>query len=249
MSKSNQFIHVNGMREAWSTAYDLARDVLHGLGVSLVHFAYDADASKAAGYAIYRAAPDCDGLPVMLHYNYICDLGDALELNTCRGDWSGVVYRIVYAGAAAAPAAVADGDGLQGSGVYSAEGSAAAGAIPAEGSPVAGADSVQGSETGAAAPAVRRFSIRTRRGLRMICREKHARTVSRSFDGSSVVMVQKWDVLRDGSIYARTLQGFFGPARRCGSWSEYVQQVRGYVSSIRREVAALVKICGGEVIA
>lgn len=131
MSKSNQFIHVNGMREAWSTAYDLARDVLHGLGVSLVHFAYDADASKAAGYAIYRAAPDCDGLPVMLHYNYICDLGDALELNTCRGDWSGVVYRIVYAGAAAAPAAVADGDGLQGSGVNSAEGSAAAGAIPA----------------------------------------------------------------------------------------------------------------------
>ena len=81
----------------------------------------------------------------------------------------------------------------------------------------------------------------------MICREKHVRTVSRSFDGSSVVMVQKWDVLRDGSIYARTLQGFYGPVRRCGSWREYVQQQRDYALSIRREVSALVKICSGEV--
>lgn len=99
----------------------------------------------------------------------------------------------------------------------------------------------------AAAPAARRFSIRTRRGLRMICREKHTRTRGRSFDGSSVVLVQKWDRLRDGSMYARTLQGFYGPVRRCGSWREYVQQQRDYALSIRREVSALVSICGGGV--
>lgn len=132
MSKSTQFIHVRGMREAWSTAYDLARDVLHGLGVSLVHFAYDADASRAAGYAIYRAAPDCDGLPVMLHYNYICDLGDALELNTCRGDWTGDVYRIRY--------------------TDSAEGPDSAASTPAGSSAVAGSDSAEGPDLGAGDP-------------------------------------------------------------------------------------------------
>lgn len=143
MSKSTIFIHVDGMRAAWSAAYDLARDVLHGLGVDLVHFAYDADASRAAGYSIYRAAPDSDGLPVMLHYNYICDLGDALELNTCRGDWSGDVYRIRYTDSAS-----------------TAGSSAAAGAAPAapaatpagsSQSAAAAADSVQSSEAGAAA--------------------------------------------------------------------------------------------------
>ena len=81
----------------------------------------------------------------------------------------------------------------------------------------------------------------------MICREKHTRTRGRSFDGSSVVLVQKWDRLRDGSMYARTLQGFYGPVRRCGSWREYVQQQRDYALSIRREVSALVSICGGGV--
>lgn len=223
-------VHVGSVSEAWQ----VAGSYFPG------DYEKDDRASARAGYPIYRSPSDWA--------LYVCDLCTRLEVNLSNGDTVNV-WIDDDDPVAAAPAAVADGDGLQGSGVNSAEGSAAAGAIPAEGSPVAGADSVQGSETGAAAPAARRFSIRTRRGLRMICREKHTRTVSRSFDGSSVVMVQKWDVLRDGSIYARTLQGFFGPARRCGSWSEYVQQVRSYVSSIRREVAALVKICGGEVVA
>lgn len=233
MSKHTTFIHVDTMREAWDRAYDLAEDVLRGLGVSLVYFGQDEDATKAAGYGIYRAWPDSDGLPVMLHYNYICELSDALELNTCRGDWSGDVYYITWPRGTLdpnLPVRYDDGPSVA---------EVAARRIPAEGSdsaPAAGA-----------APAARRFSIRTRRGLRMICREKHTRTRGRSFDGSSVVMVQKWDVLRDGSIYARTLQGFYGPVRRCGSWSEYVQHVRGYAVSIRREVSALVSICGGEV--
>ena len=236
---STMFIKVPSTGAAWEAARELLRPVVAGLGLDVFPgFEKDQGSSARAGYSVYRLA-GWDDLGIendpanmqdseKLYYNYICDLGNVLEVNTCSADWSGDVYRIVI---------VSDGDGLQEAATSSpVQSSAAAGAIPAE-----------GSQSGAAAPAARRFSIRTRRGLRMICREKHTRTVSRSFDGSSVVMVQKWDVLRDGSIYARTLQGFFGPARRCGSWSEYVQQVRGYVSSIRREVAALVKICGGEV--
>lgn len=226
---STRFIRVPSTGAAWEAARELLRPVVAGLGCDVFPgFEKDQGSSARAGYSVYRLA-GWDGVDdsEKLYYNYVSDLGGVLELNTCGADWSGDVYRIVI---------VSDGDGLQGSGVYSAEGSAAA-----------GADSVQSSKAGAAAHAARRFTIRTRRGLRMICREKHVRTVSRSFDGSSVVMVQKWDVLRDGSIYARTLQGFYGPVRRCGSWCEYVQQVRGYVSSIRREVSALVKICGGEV--
>ena len=229
---ATRFIKVGSTREAWDLVRALVAPVVAGLGYSdaaaLPGFVKDDCSSARAGYSVYRLEGwDLidDDATQKLFYNYVSDLGGVLELNTCGADWRGDVYRIDYTG-----------DGLQGSGVNSAEGSAAA-----------GADSVQSSETGAAAPAARRFTVKARRGLRMICREKHVRTVSRSFDGSSVVMVQKWDVLRDGSIYARTLQGFFGPARRCGSWSEYVQQVRGYVSSIRREVSALVKICSGEV--
>lgn len=235
---STQFIKVSSTGAAWDAARELLWPVVAGLGLDVFPgFVKDQGSSARAGYSVYRLAGwddlETENNPAnmqdseKLYYNYVSDLGGVLELNTCGPDWSGDVYRI---------AIVSDGDGLQGSGVNSAEGSAAA-----------GADSVRSSKAGAAAHAARRFTVRTRRGLRMICREKHVRTVSRSFDGSSVVMVQKWDVLRDGSIYARTLQGFFGPARRCGSWSEYVQQQRGYVSSIRREVAALVKICGGEV--
>ena len=92
----------------------------------------DRQASARAGYPVYRCYGDG------LYYNYICDLGNRLEVNL--GDGSTVNVWIdddaeedftAAPAAAAAPAAVSDGDGLQGSGVYSAEGSAAAGAIPA----------------------------------------------------------------------------------------------------------------------
>ena len=95
----------------------------------------DRQASARAGYPVYRCYGDG------LYYNYICDLGNRIEVNL--GDGSTVNVWIdddaeedftAAPAAAAAPAAVSDGDGLQGSGVNSAEGSAAAGAIPAEGS-------------------------------------------------------------------------------------------------------------------
>ena len=101
----------------------------------------DRQASARAGYPVYRCYGDG------LYYNYICDLGNRLEVNL--GDGSTVNVWIdddaeedftAAPAAAAAPAAVADGDGLQGSGVNSAEGSAAAGAIPAEGSDSAAGD-------------------------------------------------------------------------------------------------------------
>lgn len=98
----------------------------------------DTQSSARAGYPVYRCYGDG------LYYNYICDLGNRLEVNL--GDGSTVNVWIdddAEEDFTAAPAAAADGDGLQGSGVNSAEGSAAA-----------GADSVQSSETGAAAPAV-----------------------------------------------------------------------------------------------
>lgn len=303
---STQFIHVPSTAAAWNAARDLLWPVVSGLGLDVFPgFEKDEGSSARAGYSVYRLA-GWDDLSVendpsnmqdseKLYYNYICDLGNVLEVNTCGADWSGDVYRISIVPASTAGSSAA-------AGVTPAEDSqsGAAAAVdpdlvalrlprtdvqrvllailsvksknitealsldvddPRRGACIqyarewdalrrnirlqlAGYDARRGC---AAAPAARRFSIRTRRGLRMICREKHTRTRGRSFDGSSVVLVQKWDVLRDGSIYARTLQGFFGPARRCGSWSEYVQQQRGYAVSIRREVAALVSICGGGV--
>ena len=317
---STMFIKVPSTGAAWEAARDLLWPVVAGLGCDVFPgFEKDEGSSARAGYSVYRLA-GWDDLTIendpanmqdseKLYYNYICDLGNVLEVNTCGADWSGDVYRISIV-----PASTAGS-------------SAAAGAAPAgsfQYAPAAGADSVQSSDAGAAAavdpdlvtlrlprvdvqrvllailsiksknitealsldvddprrgaciqyarewdalrrnirlqladydarrgcaaaPAARRFSIRTRRGLRMICREKHTRTRGRSFDGSSVVLVQKWDRLRDGSMYARTLQGFYGPVRRCGSWREYVQQQRDYALSIRREVSALVSICSGGV--
>lgn len=119
----------------------------------------DRQASARAGYPVYRCYGDG------LYYNYICDLGNRLEVNL--GDGSTVNVWIdddaeedfTAAPAAAAPAAVADGDGLQGSGVNSAEGSAAAGAIPAE-----------GSQSGAAAPDL--VTLRLRRSD--VCRVSSA---------------------------------------------------------------------------
>ena len=306
---ATQFIKVPSTAAAWDAARELLLPVVAGLGCDVFPgFEKDEGSSARAGYSVYRLA-GWDDLTIendpanmqdseKLYYNYICDLGDVLEVNTCGADWSGDVYRISIVPAStagsskAAPAAGADS-------VQSSDAAAAAAVDPdlvtlrlprvdvqrvllavlsiksknitealslGVDDPRRGAciqyarewdalrrnirlqlaeyDARRGC---AAAPAARRFSIRTRRGLRMICREKHVRTLGRSFDGSSVVLVQKWDVLRDGSIYARTLQGFYGPVRRCGSWREYVQQARGYALSIRREVSALVSICSGEV--
>ena len=133
---STQFIKVPSTGAAWEAARDLLWPVVAGLGLDVFPgFEKDQGSSARAGYSVYRLA-GWDDLAVendpanmqdseKLYYNYVSDLGGVLELNTCGADWSGDVYRIVI---------VSDGDGLQGSGVYSAEGSAAAGAIPADGS-------------------------------------------------------------------------------------------------------------------
>lgn len=133
---STMFIKVPSTGAAWEAARDLLWPVVAGLGCDVFPgFEKDEGSSARAGYSVYRLA-GWDDLAVendpanmqdseKLYYNYVSDLGGVLELNTCGADWSGDVYRIVI---------VSDGDGLQGSGVNSAEGSAAAGAIPAEGS-------------------------------------------------------------------------------------------------------------------
>ena len=130
---STQFIKVPSTGAAWEAARDLLWPVVAGLGLDVFPgFVKDEGSSARAGYSVYRLA-GWDDLAAendpanmqdseKLYYNYVSDLGGVLELNTCGADWSGDVYRIVI---------VSDGDGLQGSGVNSAEGSAAAGAIPA----------------------------------------------------------------------------------------------------------------------
>lgn len=130
---STRFIKVPSTGAAWEAARELLWPVVAGLGCDVFPgFEKDQGSSARAGYSVYRLA-GWDDLGIendpanmqdseKLYYNYICDLGNVLEVNTCGADWSGDVYRI---------AIVSDGDGLQGSGVNSAEGSAAAGAIPA----------------------------------------------------------------------------------------------------------------------
>lgn len=125
-------VHVGSVSEAWQ----VAGSYFPG------DYEKDDRASACAGYPIYRSPSDWA--------LYVCDLCTRLEVNLSNGDTVNV-WIDDDDPVAAAPAAVADGDGLQGSGVNSAEGSAAAGDTPAEGSPVAGADSVQGSENGAGA--------------------------------------------------------------------------------------------------
>ena len=101
----------------------------------------DRQASARAGYPVYRCYGDG------LYYNYICDLGNRLEVNL--GDGSTVNVWIdddaeedfTAAPAAAAPAAVADGDGLQEAATSSpVQSSAVAGATPAGSSDSAAGD-------------------------------------------------------------------------------------------------------------
>ena len=108
-------VHVCSVSEAWQ----VAGSYFPG------DYEKDDRASACAGYPIYRSPSDWA--------LYVCDLCTRLEVNLSNGDTVDI-WIDDDEPAAAAPAAVADGDGLQGSGVNSAEGSAAAGAIPAEGS-------------------------------------------------------------------------------------------------------------------
>ena len=108
-------VHVGSVSEAWQ----VAGSYFPG------DYEKDDRASACAGYPIYRSPSDWA--------LYVCDLCTRLEVNLSNGDTVNI-WIDDDEPAAAAPAAVADGDGLQGSGVNSAEGSAAAGAISAEGS-------------------------------------------------------------------------------------------------------------------
>ena len=51
----------------------------------------DEECSKNAGYPIYRSTSE--SLPNAF-YNYICDLGNCLEINLCDEDWQGSTIRI-----------------------------------------------------------------------------------------------------------------------------------------------------------
>ena len=128
-------VRVSSDRAAWDMIHRLAAPALRGLGVGVVGFAVDDGASRRAGYKVYRAVADssdvlradnevCEDAADKLFYNYVSDLGDGYELNTCGADWSGDVYRITVDPS------------------YT----------PAGSSAVAGADSAGSSESGAADP-------------------------------------------------------------------------------------------------
>ena len=114
-------VHVSSVSEAWQ----VAGSYFPG------DYEKDDRASACAGYPIYRSPSDWA--------LYVCDLCTRLEVNLSNGDTVNI-WIDDDEPAAAAPAAVADGDGLQAAAVPS----------PVQSSAVAGADSVQGSETGAA---------------------------------------------------------------------------------------------------
>ena len=93
-------IRISSDRAAWDMIHRLAAPALRGLGVGVVGFAVDDGASRRAGYKVYRAVADsnevCEDAADKLFYNYVSDLGDGYELNTCGADWSGDVYRITF---------------------------------------------------------------------------------------------------------------------------------------------------------
>ena len=98
---STRFVKVGSSREAWDLVRALVAPVVVGLGYSdfaaLPGFVKDEQATRGAGYSVYRLEGwDLidDDATEKLFYNYVCDLGDVLELNTCGADWSGDVYRI-----------------------------------------------------------------------------------------------------------------------------------------------------------
>lgn len=50
----------------------------------------DEGASSRAGYPVYRCTADIPNG----HYNYICDLGNRLEINLCDEDWQGSTINV-----------------------------------------------------------------------------------------------------------------------------------------------------------
>ena len=100
-----KYITVNGHGAAWDMVHELAAAAFESLGIISSNgysagFSLDDDATKNAGYKVYRAIAygydlsDADA--EKLYYNYVCDLGTALELNTCGADWSGITFYIRF---------------------------------------------------------------------------------------------------------------------------------------------------------
>ena len=116
-------VHVSSVSEAWQ----VAGSYFPG------DYEKDDRASACAGYPIYRSPSDWA--------LYVCDLCTRLEVNLSNGDTVNI-WIDDDEPAAAAPAAVADGDGLQAAAVPS----------PVQSSAVAGATPAEGSDNGAAAP-------------------------------------------------------------------------------------------------
>lgn len=75
-------IKVNNSYQAW----ELVKEIFP------IPYVKDEEGSKNAGYPIYRSA--CENLP-NAHYNYICDLGNHLEINLCNENWDNKTIRIL----------------------------------------------------------------------------------------------------------------------------------------------------------
>ena len=76
-----QHIHVNSIPEAWEQANRLFPS----------DYEQDSQGSANAGYPIYRSTSR--SLP-NAWYNYICDLGNRLELNLCGSSWKSETINI-----------------------------------------------------------------------------------------------------------------------------------------------------------
>lgn len=65
---NNTYYHVNSVSAAWAKANEIFP----------TDYTKDEVSSSAAGYPVFRSTVE--------HYNYICDLGDRLEVNLANGE-------------------------------------------------------------------------------------------------------------------------------------------------------------------